>query len=42
MKLAIIVLAIIILTVSILADYKWHKWMKTRRHEHEDGANQPR
>jgi hypothetical protein len=42
MKLAIIVLGVLILTVSIFADYKWHKWMTTRKREHEDGSNLPR
>jgi hypothetical protein len=39
MKLTIIVLGIIILAVSIFADYKWHKWMTTRKREHDGPSN---
>lgn len=35
MKLALIIVAIVLVAVSAFADYKWRKWMEARRHERE-------
>ena len=36
MKLVIILIAVVIVIASILADYKWRRWMATRRHDQND------
>ncbi len=36
MKLALIIVAAIILAGSFFADYKWKQWMAARRRDHED------
>ena len=36
MKLVLIVVAVLVLAGSIVADYKWRQWMAARRREHID------
>lgn len=36
MKIILIILCVLIVGGSLLADYKWRQWMATRRREHED------
>jgi hypothetical protein len=36
MKLALAILALIVFALSLLADYKWRQWMKTRRGAQSD------
>jgi hypothetical protein len=41
MKLALIIVAVVVLAGSLFADYKWKQWMAARRRDHED-PNGPR
>lgn len=36
MKIFLIILGILIVGGSLLADYKWRQWMATRKREHDD------
>jgi hypothetical protein len=36
MKLVLIILAVLIVGGSVVADYKWRQWMAERRREHDD------
>jgi hypothetical protein len=36
MKLILTVVAVLVLTGSVVADYKWRKWMAARRSEREE------
>jgi hypothetical protein len=38
MKLALIVVVILVLAGSLVADYKWRQWMAARRRE-RDGSD---
>ena len=41
MHLALAILALIVFGLSLLADYKWRKWMKTRRETQHDQPQNP-
>ena len=36
MKLILIVVAVLVLAGSLVADYKWRQWMAARRRERDD------
>ena len=36
MKIFLIILGILIVGGSLLADYKWRQWMAARKREHDD------
>jgi hypothetical protein len=36
MKLVLIVVAVLVLAGSIVADYKWRQWMAARRRERDE------
>jgi hypothetical protein len=36
MKLALAIVAILILAASIFADYKWRRWMAARRQDRDN------
>jgi hypothetical protein len=36
MKLMLIVVAVLVLAGSLVADYKWRRWMATRRRERDN------
>lgn len=35
MKIALVIIGIILVAVSIFADYKWRKWMAERRRDRQ-------
>lgn len=35
MKLALAIVAILVLAASFYADYKWRRWMAARRQDHD-------
>ena len=35
MKLALVIVVVIVFALSLVADYKWRKWMAQRRAEHQ-------
>jgi len=35
MKIAVVIIAALIIGASLLADYKWRQWMAARRRDHE-------
>jgi len=35
MKIALVIIAALIIGASLLADYKWRQWMAARRRDHE-------
>jgi hypothetical protein len=37
MKLVLIIIAVLVLAGSLVADYKWRQWMGSRRRERDDG-----
>lgn len=41
MKLALIIVAAVVLAGFLFADYKWKQWMAARRRDNED-PNRPR
>ena len=41
MKLIFAVIAAVVIAGSLVADYKWRRWMAARRRDHED-ENGPR
>lgn len=38
MKLLLAIIVLIVFALSIVADYKWRRWMTKRRSEHTDSA----
>jgi hypothetical protein len=36
MKLVLIIIAVLVLAGSLVADYKWRQWMAARRRERND------
>ncbi len=36
MKLVLIIVAVLVLAGSLVADYKWKQWMAARRHERDE------
>jgi hypothetical protein len=36
MKLVLIIVAVLVLAGSLVADYKWRQWMAARRRERND------
>jgi hypothetical protein len=38
MKFILIIVAVLVLAGSLVADYKWKQWMAARRHERDDGG----
>ncbi len=40
MKIVIAILAAIVIAGSIVADYKWRRWMTARRRERQDPNGQ--
>jgi len=40
MKLVLIVVAVLVVAGSLVADYKWRQWMAARRRERE-GSDDP-
>ena len=36
MKIVLVILAVLIIAGSLLADYKWRRWIATRRRERGD------
>jgi hypothetical protein len=36
MKLILIVVAVLVLAGSLIADYKWRQWVAARRREHNE------
>ena len=41
MKLLLAIVVLVVFALSLVADYKWRKWMNRRRDEHR-GTDQPR
>ena len=41
MHLALAILALAVFALSLWADYKWRKWMKTRRETQHDQPQNP-
>ena len=41
MKLVLIVVAVLVLAASVVADYKWKQWMAARRRERDNGDPGP-
>ncbi len=39
MKIVLIVVAILVLAGSFVADYKWRQWLAARRRERDSGNN---
>jgi hypothetical protein len=37
MKIVLIIVAVLVLAGSLVADYKWRQWMAARRRERNDG-----
>jgi len=35
MKLILAIVALVVLAVSVFADYKWRQWMAARRRDHQ-------
>jgi hypothetical protein len=42
MKVVLIIVGVLIIAGSLIADYKWRQWMAARRHEHENDPADPR
>ena len=39
MKIILIIIAVLVVAASLLADYKWRQWMATRRREHDQNPH---
>ena len=35
MKIALVIVAVLVIAGSVFADYKWRQWMAGRRREHD-------
>lgn len=42
MKILILILAAVVLAISLVADYKWRRWMEARREERDREQGPPR
>lgn len=42
MKLVLIIVAILVLLGSLVADYKWRQWMAARRRERDEADSSTR
>ncbi len=42
MKIVVIVVVALIAVVSLVADYKWRRWMAARQCEHKDSDHSAR
>lgn len=40
MKLAMAAGVVLLILVSLIADYKWRRWMAARKQEHESSRDQ--
>jgi len=42
MKVILIIVAVLVIAGSLVADYKWRQWMAARRREHQDPSDPTR
>jgi len=42
MKVILIIVAVLVIAGSLVADYKWRQWMAARRREHQDPGDPTR